>query len=118
MTKRNRREDVHKSEAAVLASDEKSIPPRPVKARNFRKTAQVEIERSYQKILGKLTEEAASGSLQHTKLLFDLGGVKEEVAEASKRKKKASPSLGKILIKEAERMRKQMHEQKQDMGGI
>jgi hypothetical protein len=75
------------------------------KPRHFRKKAQEEIGKKYGEIVEKLAEEATKGSVQHTKLLFDLGGVKEEV-EASTLKRRRPPSLGKLLLKEAEAMKR------------
>ena len=76
-----------------------------VKPRHYRKAAREEIEKTYKTIVAKLATEATNGSVRHTKLLFDLGGVQEE-AEATSSKRRKSPSLGKILLKEAEAMKK------------
>jgi hypothetical protein len=75
------------------------------KPRHFRKTAQAAIGQNYELIVAKFAEEARNGSVQHTKLLFDLGGVKEEVSAASSKRRKA-PSLGKLLLAEAKAMRR------------
>lgn len=57
---------------------------KPTKPRHFRKRAQEEIGKNYPSIVRRLAEEATQGSVLHTKLLFDLGGVKEEVREPAK----------------------------------
>jgi hypothetical protein len=75
-----------------------------VQAKNFRKEAKSTVEDSYKTILKSLTEKACVGSLQHTKMLFDLGGVKEELEEAAK-ERKLGPSLGRLLLKEAAKFR-------------
>jgi hypothetical protein len=78
---------------------------KPTKPRHFRKKAQEEIGRKYEGIVEKLAEKATQGSVQHTKLLFELGGVKEQVQASSQRKRRAL-SLGEILLKEAEAMKR------------
>lgn len=82
------------------ADDEK-----PTKPRQFRKKAQEEIGKKYGGIVEKLAEMATGGSVQHTKLLFELGGVKEQVQALSQKRRKP-PSLGEILLKEAEAMKR------------
>lgn len=79
---------------------------KPVKPRQFRKKAQEEIGKSYTAIIQALANEAASGSVPHTKLLFDLGGVKEEVQASATGRRRRPPSLGEILLKEAEELKK------------
>jgi hypothetical protein len=77
-----------------------------VKPRHFRKKAQEEIGKSYAAIVQKLADEAAKGSVQHTKLLFDLGGVKEEVEASATGRRRRPRSLGEILLKEAEALKR------------
>ena len=74
---------------AVPDSGRKSVKPR-----HFRKKAQEEIGKSYAAIVQKLADEAAKGSVQHTKLLFDLGGVKEEVEASATGRRRRPRSLG------------------------
>lgn len=78
---------------------------KPTKPRHFRKKAQEEIGRKYGGIVEKLAEKATEGSVQHTKLLFELGGVREQVQALSPKRRRA-PSLGKILLKEAEALKR------------
>jgi hypothetical protein len=78
---------------------------KPTKPRHFRKKAQEEIGKKYGGIVEKLAEKATEGSVQHTKLLFELGGVREQV-EVSSPKRRRSPSLGKFLLKEAEALKR------------
>jgi len=85
--------------------DEKADLKESTKPRHFRKKAQEEIGKNYKEIVAKLATEATRGSVQHTKLLFDLGGVKEQV-KASYPKRRRPPSLGQILLKEAEAMKR------------
>lgn len=86
--------------------DQKEKPAPRVKARQFRKTAKNEIEKNYQKIVEKLSEKASDGSIQHTKLLFGLGGI-EEKAEKTAPRRRRGPSLGKLLLEGAERARRE-----------
>ncbi|HMD20957.1 MAG TPA: hypothetical protein VKH40_11570 [Alloacidobacterium sp.] len=77
-----------------------------VKPRHFRKKAQEEIGKSYTAIVKTLANKAARGSVQHTKLLFDLGGVKEEVQASATGRRRRPRSLGEILLKEAEALKR------------
>ncbi|HEX3435682.1 MAG TPA: hypothetical protein VHT24_02870 [Pseudacidobacterium sp.] len=105
ITKR-RKPEKRTTRAANDIGQKADVKSEPIKARHFRKTAKEEIEKSYKTILGALTHEASGGSIQHTKLLFDLGGVQEEVEAASKKRRRAAPSLGRILLKEAEALKR------------
>ncbi len=87
-------------EEDAATSKEKATKPK-----QFRKAAQDEIGKTYKQIVKTLATEAVGGSVQHTKLLFDLGGVKEEVRAASSRRRKP-PSLGKLLLDEAAAMKR------------
>src|ERR1700748_689561 len=85
---------------AALKDTAEADNVKTTKPRQFKKAAQDEIGKTYKQIVQALATEAVGGSVQHTKLLFDLGGVKEEVRATSTRKRK-SPSLGKLLLDEA-----------------
>lgn len=69
------------------------------RVRNYRRHAKSEIAKSFREICQALVEEAKRGSIGHTKLLFDVGGVKED---ANKEGKKRELSLGALLLKELE----------------
>lgn len=102
----------HKAEAiqdpVETNSDAQEPEEKPTKPRHFRKRAQEEIGKNYPSIVRKLAEEATQGSVLHTKLLFDLGGVKEEVRDAAKGKRpRRPPSLGKILLDEVAAMKRE-----------
>jgi hypothetical protein len=73
--------------------------------RNLRDHAKKEIFGAFPEIVHTLIEEAKGGSVNHTKLLFDLGGVKEQAKAGSKRKGKAaaSASLADLLMQELDR---------------
>ena len=77
---------------------------KPIKPKQFKKAAQEAIGEKYQTIVNAFAEKASKGSVQHTKLLFDLGGVKEEVRAVSS-KRYRTPSLGKLLLEEAKSMK-------------
>jgi hypothetical protein len=81
------------------------------KPKQFKKAAQDEIGKTYKQIVRALANEAVGGSVQHTKLLFDLGGVKEEVRAVSTRRRK-SPSLGKLLLDEAAALKRGKEQQR------
>jgi hypothetical protein len=80
-------------------------------AKQFRKKAKTRIEENYEAILDSLVGRSIDGSIQHTKLLFDLGGVKEELEESSK-ERKLGPSLGRLLLKDAAEFRKRKETEK------
>jgi hypothetical protein len=92
----------HSAPSAESETDQEEAPTKP---KHFKKTAQDQIQRSYKKIVATLAKEAQKGSVRHTKMLFDLGGVKEEV-DAAKPKRKKEPSLGRLLLKEVETMKR------------
>jgi phage-related minor tail protein len=94
---------------------EETTQEKPTKRRYFKKTAQEQIEQSYKSIVNKLAEEAEKGSVRHTKMLFDLGGVQEK-AESAKRKRKKAPSLGKLLMDEVEAMKRSQQEKQPNDG--
>lgn len=87
-----------------IKDDQQPAKETLTKPKHFKKTAQDQIEKSYKKIVATLADEAQKGSVRHTKLLFDLGGVQKEV-EAIATKRGRGPSLGKLLLKEVETMR-------------
>jgi hypothetical protein len=77
-----------------------------IKPKHFKRTAQEQITKSYKTIVETFAKEAEGGSVQHTKILFDLGDVKKEVAAASS-KRRSKPSLGKLLIEEVKTMKRE-----------
>jgi len=97
-------------EKALQVNGQQSTKPK-----NFRKTAQKAIGEKYIDIVEALASEAVKGSVQHTKLLFDLGGVKDEVKASATPRRRRPPSLGKILLAEAEAMRR--NKEKEAQGG-
>ena len=104
-TDKTRRRPTKASEQVEPEENKIAGKIKPTKPRHFRKKAQEEIGKKYEGIVEKLAEKATQGSVQHTKLLFELGGVKEQVQASSQRKRRA-PSLGEILLKEAEAMKR------------
>jgi len=92
-------------EHSPAEKEAKTEHAKPTKPKHYRKTAQEVIEQQYRQIVTTLATEATKGSVRHTKLLFDLGGVQEEVQSASPRRRK-SPSLGRLLLKEAEDLKR------------
>lgn len=90
----------------------------PVKPQHFRKQAQKEIGKKYQKIVQELAKKAAGGSVPHTKLLFDLGAVKEEVRAATPGKRRRRPSsLGKLLLDEVAKMKREKEKEQAAQAG-
>ncbi len=95
--------------------DNSAAKKRPTKPKHFRKTAQEEIGKEYTNIVQTLAKNAAEGSVPHTKLLFDLGGVKEEVRASASTRRRRPRSLGQILLKEAEKLKR--NQQPDTQGG-
>ena len=89
----------------------KEIIRKRTTAKQFRKKAKRQIEENYEAILDSLVGKSIDGSIQHARLLFDLGGVKEELEESSK-ERKLGPSLGRLLLKDAAEFRKRKEAEK------
>lgn len=103
------------SEENQAAPEAEPSNKRITRPRQYRKKAQEAIGENYTSIVSKLAEEASTGSVQHTKLLFELGDVKGEVkAASSQRRKKKEPSLGKLLMQEAEKHRREQEAKKDE----
>lgn len=107
----------NKSKPLETDADTNTAETGPVKPRHYRKAAREVIEKTYKTIVVKLASEATNGSVRHTKLLFDLGGVQAEAHAAHPRKRK-SPSLGELLLKEAEAMKRNKQEQTNTSGKV
>ncbi|WP_158752279.1 hypothetical protein [Acidobacterium sp. S8] len=106
----NKAEAIDHATPATMEAEKNPEPRkrRATKPRHFRKTAQTAIGEKYEAIVEKLADHASQGSVQHTKLLFDLGGVKEEVrASASPKRRRNAPSLGKMLLAAVEQRNKE-----------
>lgn len=104
--------------ASTEAEKDKQEPrQQAVKAKHFRKKAQEEIGKNFHSIVKKLAKKAAGGSVPHTRLLFDLGGVKEEVsAAAPKKRQRRPPSLGKLLLDEVAKKKREKEKASQANG--
>ncbi len=72
--------------------------PKVKRVRNFRCHAKNQISGAFSEIVHTLIEEAKSGSVNHTKLLFDIGGVKDHPKH--KQKDEAGVSFAEILRRE------------------
>lgn len=76
---------------ATATAGEGKAAPKKKRVCNFKRHAKNEISGAFPEIVHTLIEEAKSGSLNHTRLLFDLGGVKDQVKEELKQKDKTLP---------------------------
>jgi hypothetical protein len=110
------KEQIAKTTTPEAKDDKQSAKETLIKPKHFKKTAQSQIEKSYQKIVETLADEAQKGSVRHTKLLFDLGGVQKEV-DAVATKRGRGPSLGKLLLKEVEMMKRDKSKSPKSDGG-
>jgi hypothetical protein len=113
--KENKTRDTRATTAEPVDQDTNATPGEgvPIKPKHYRKVAREEIEKTYKTIVATLAEEATKGSVRHTKLLFDLGGVQEEVQSTASRRRRP-PSLGRLLLKEAEAMRREKEQAASD----
>jgi hypothetical protein len=113
MTKKSKNTPIENSIDSMPASVETDKNPQidkkdTTKPRHFRKTAQETIGENYKTIVEELAKAASKGSVQHTRLLFDLGDVKEEVrASAKTKRRRKAPSLSKMLMDEVMKRRKE-----------
>jgi hypothetical protein len=94
------------SQSAEPTTNGKASHRKPTKPKQYRKTAQEVIGKQYRGIVAKLATEAKKGSITHAKLLFDLGGVQEEVKATSTRRRRRPPSLGELLLKDLEELKR------------
>jgi len=92
--------------AASPSAEEATEPVSAKKKRvqNFRR-AKIEISGAFPEIVHTLIDRAKEGSVNHTKLLFDIGGVKEQMKEEAKHRERVagSASLADLLMHELER---------------
>lgn len=89
--------------AGETASEAKGKVKAP-RVHNYRKFTKQKIAESFPEIVGGLVSRAKKGQLGHTRLLFDLGGVKDDLKRGASRRRE--PSLGKLLLEEVEKRRK------------
>jgi hypothetical protein len=84
---------------AETSTEEGRNPARKKRVCNFKRHAKNEISGAFPEIVHTLIEEAKGGSVNHTRLLFDLGGVKDQVKEDLKHKDKdLPPSFVEVLL--------------------
>ncbi|AXC13595.1 hypothetical protein ACPOL_4320 [Acidisarcina polymorpha] len=80
--------------------------------RNYRRHTKGVISGRFAKIMVRMAEASEKGSLPHTKYLFDIGGVKEDIHR--QKRGKAEPSLADLLLAE---IRKQHADEASKSGG-
>jgi hypothetical protein len=66
--------------------------------RNYRRHTKKLISESFSDIMKNMAKDSIAGSLAHTKYLFDIGGVKEDIQR--KAGGKGEPSLAELLLAE------------------
>jgi hypothetical protein len=64
--------------------------------RNLRFHTKRLIAKEFSEIMESMAEKSKAGSLAHAKFLFEIGGVKEDLAQA--RRGKAEPSMADLLM--------------------
>lgn len=96
-------------ESAGETTSEDRAKVKAPRVRNYRKFTKEKIAESFPEIVGGLVSRAKKGQLGHTRLLFDLGGVKDDLKRGASRRRE--PSLGKLLLEEVEKCRKRAAEE-------
>jgi hypothetical protein len=91
-------EDLAASDPAVTTGESTEQKKR---VRNFRSYAKRRVSEDFPKIVDAMSKKSIEGSLAHTKYLFEIGGVKEEIE--SQTGDKHEPSLSELLIGEIKR---------------
>jgi hypothetical protein len=112
--KSSRKSAVAKSEAAPVGAAEvqvtgdskkKAARAVPKRVKNYKFHAKKELSAAFPAIVDVLVNRAKKGSLTHTKLLFDIGGVKDKPI----RKESQQPhfSLAQVLLDEVAKLQEQ-----------
>jgi hypothetical protein len=107
--------DADNSSSAEIPADKsidgvtpKSLPSNPRKhkkpVRNYQRHTKTLIAQGFSEIMEAMAQRSIEGSLAHTKFLFEIGGVKEDIERKSKDKRE--PSLATLLLAEVRRRNK------------
>jgi hypothetical protein len=88
---------------AVVRSGSTNTPADERPVVNFQSLAKEAVSRKFAKIMKTMAKKSEEGSLSHTKYLFEIGGVKEEIQR--KDPNDAEPSLADLLLTEMRRQR-------------
>ncbi len=74
---------------------------REKRVRNYRRHAKGVIAENFVTIMTTMAEKSNEGSLSHTKYLFEIGGVKEDIQRQGQGK--PEPSLAELLLAEVKK---------------
>lgn len=98
-----------KGSSKVKGTSEKKAPkPAPKRVRNYKFHAKKELSAAFPDIVTELVSRAKKGSLTHTRLLFDIGGVKDKPVH---RENQPAPfSLAQVLLDEVAKQHEQAAE--------
>jgi len=94
-----------KSTKAKGTSKKKAAKPAPKSVRNYKFHAKKELSAAFPAIVHELVSRAKKGSLTHTKLLFDIGGVKDKPVH--RENQQAPFSLAQVLLDEVAKQQEQ-----------
>lgn len=90
-----------KSSAGQAATTENSTVTIPIS--EFQNHAKEILTRRFVDIMETMAQKSAEGSMPHTKYLFEIGGVKEELQRLAENE--GEPSLAEMLMAEVRRHR-------------
>jgi hypothetical protein len=86
-------------------SKKKAAKAAPKRVRNYKFHAKKELSAAFPAIVDELVNRAKKGSLTHTKLLFDMGGVKDKPVH--RESQQAPFSLAQVLLDEVAKQHEQ-----------
>jgi hypothetical protein len=102
-TKAKARKPAAIAEAKTIAVEEKHAAKKPV--RNYLRHARKRISVDFDDIVEAMSKKSIEGSLPHVKYLFEIGGVKEEIARQGEGKRE--PSLAQLLMAELKKKQRE-----------
>jgi hypothetical protein len=88
-----------RSSAELVASSEAA--PETIPISDFQSHTQEIIASRFAEIIAAMAQKSAEGSLSHTKYLFDIGGVKDELQQQGQ--DNDEPTLAELLLAEVRR---------------
>jgi hypothetical protein len=94
-----------KRSKAKRTSKKKAAKPAPKRVRNYKFHAKKELSAAFPAIVNELVSRAKKGSLTHTRLLFDIGGVKDKPVH--RESQQAPFSLAQVLLDEVAKQHEQ-----------
>jgi len=85
----------------VVSGADDGGEPKVRRIRNYRRYVKNKLAARFPQILDKLVAESLAGSLAHTKFLFEIGGLGDELGAEGQ--EKGEPNLGDLFVNEVKR---------------